>query len=123
MSRSRIGCSAFAVVAVLAALARFATAYERAEYKAQNPNPTAQLSCPQCRPGIPIYDSWSTERKIVAYGQDGEQCEVTANYTTSYISTLAPRAQYTYVDREPHLYVRCPSGRGFVYTTQTTFRP
>lgn len=108
-------------ILVISGVVRMLNAYERAEYKAANPNPTTRLNCSDCISGIPIYDSWSTTREIVAYGQNGDECEVSANYTQTYIATIQPRSSYTYIDVEPHLYLRCPTGQGFVYTSNTLF--
>jgi hypothetical protein len=107
---------------VLIALSRLFSALERAEFKKAHPYPTTVLSCSSCEGGIPIYDSWSTERLVDVYAPNGEECEVTSNYTLSSIATAKPNAKYTYIDSKPHLYVRCPSGHGFVYTAHTTFR-
>ncbi len=117
----RAGCSFLTVLLVISGIVRLINASEQARYKEEHPNPTTYMSCQTCRSGIPIYDSWSTTREIDAYAQNGEKCEVTSNYTTSRIKTLQQNAKYTYIDTEPHLYVRCPSGHGFVYTSHTTF--
>ena len=106
---------------LLVAITRFLNAYQKAEFKAANPNPTTILSCSNCPGGIPIYDSWSTTRGIDSYGENGEECEVSAVYTPSYIATLQPNAAYQYIDTRPHLYLRCQSGGGFVYTSHTTY--
>jgi len=116
-----IGCSIITIILVLSAIAKFISAYQKSQYQSEHSNPKVYLNCPDCKPGIPIYDSWSTTRKIDSYGQNGDECEVTANYTYSYIKTLQPHAAYIYVDTEPHLFVRCPNGQGFVYTSHTTF--
>ena len=120
-SSKKLGCSIFGVLFIVATVARVSTAIQRTQFKEENPNPTTHLSCQTCQTGIPIYDSWSIDREIVTYAQNNEECEVSANYTSSYIATLQPRAKYTYIDTKPHLYVRCPSGHGFVYTSNTTF--
>jgi len=91
------------------------------DYKANHPYPTTVLSCTDCQSGIPIYDAWSSDRQVDAYGKDGEECEVTSNYTLSAMQTQQPNAAYVFVDWEPHLYLRCPSGHGFVYTSHTSF--
>lgn len=117
----KIGCSIITILLVLSAIAKFIDAYQKSQYQSEHPNPKVYLNCPDCSLGIPIYDSWSTTRKIESYGQNGEECEVSENYTTSYSQTLQPNAAYTYIDTKPHLYVRCPSGQGFVYTSHTTF--
>jgi len=116
-----IGCSLFFALLVFSAIARFISAYEKTQFKKEHPNPRTFLNCPDCKPGIPIYDSWSTERGLDSYGQHGDECEITSIYTTETSKTLQPNAAYQYIDLEPHLYVRCPSGHGFVYTSHTTF--
>ena len=97
------------------------SALEKAEFKAEHPYPRTFLNCTSCSPGIPIYDGWSTERKISAYGKHGEECEVTSNVTPSIAQTRQPNSKYGYIDTEWRLYVRCPSGQGYVYTSHTTF--
>ena len=95
-------------------------AYRKAEFKEAHPYPKTTLVC-NCMSGIPIYDSWSVDRKVEAYAPDGEVCEVHSVNDEARNKTLEPNAAYKFIDYKPHLYVACPSGHGFVYTSQTTY--
>ena len=116
-----IGCSIITIILVVLIIMRIINASQQAQFKSEHPNPTTTLDCASCSQGIPMYDSWSSSRTIVAYGHNGDQCEVSSYYTTTYSLTLQPRAAYTFIDMLPHLYLNCPTGSGFVYTSQTTF--
>jgi len=105
------------ILFIIYIISKIGSAAERAQYKEDHPYPRVYLDCATCNSGIPIYDSWSTERAVDDYGRQGEECEVTSEYTTSYSLTLQPNASYEYIDFEPHLYVRCPSGHGFIYSS------
>jgi hypothetical protein len=125
-STRNIGCSVITLILIiiwiLAQLGRVNNAIKVYQSHKANPYPTTFLNCQYCSEGIPIYESWSKSRNVDAWGKQREQCEVHANYTNTYIKTLIPDAGYEYVDMEPHLYLSCPSGQGFVYTNHTTFK-
>jgi hypothetical protein len=122
-SNRKIGCGGVSIITiiiiVIATLSKVNYASQQIQYQASLPKFDVILNCQSCANGIPIYDSWSEDRQVVAYGRNGETCSVSHNYTYSEILTLQPNASYKYIDTQPRLYVHCDSGNGFVYTSQT----
>ena len=116
----KIGISVFVFIMIVVAISRFSAGYNKAQIKKSKPKIYTYLRCADCDLGIPIYDSWSTERTAI-YAPDGEKCEVSEVITKSSIPTFQARAEYEYIDTEPFLYLLCPSGHGFVYMSHTSY--
>jgi len=131
------GIPIFVLIMIVVMISRFYTAYNKnskardAQFYAQvtkkaqatKSEPKIQkirLKCEDCELGIPIYDSWSTERTAI-YALNGEWCEVAEVYDKYNIPTLQARATHEYIDTEPHLYLRCPTEYGFVYMSHTSY--
>jgi hypothetical protein len=126
-TRRRTGCSIFSIIftiiIIILGITKLASLIQWSQFERNNPNPKIYLNCSNCSNGIPIYDSWSITREVIAYGRNGDECEVSAIYSYYDILTLQPNAKYAYIDLQPHLYIHCPSGDGFVYTSHTTNSP
>jgi hypothetical protein len=116
-----IGCSIFSILALISITAKVITGISRAGDQSEYVAPKVLLSCISCTGGIPIYDSLSITRGINSYGKNGEECEVSTRLTTEDMIKNQPNAQYIYFDTEPYLYLYCPSGDGYAYTSQTTY--
>jgi hypothetical protein len=120
----KIGCGGISIITLLiigiSTLSKINNVSKEIQYQSSIPDFDTYLDCQNCANGIPIYDSWSEDRQVVAYGKNGEKCIVSHNYTHNEILTNQPRASYKYIDTELRLYVNCPSGSGFVYTSHTT---